>query len=46
VRVINDDGTCPTTILSGLDSMHFAAVWQPGVGREVGPIKVTSLKVV
>jgi hypothetical protein len=38
VRVINADGTCPTTILSGLDSMHFAAVWQPGVGRAVGPI--------
>lgn len=30
VRVINADGTCPTTILSGLDSIHFAAVWQPG----------------
>lgn len=38
MRVINADGTCPTTILSGLDSMHFAAVWQPGVGREAGPI--------
>jgi Tol biopolymer transport system component len=38
VRVINADGTCPTTILSGLDSMHFAAAWQPGVGREEGPI--------
>jgi Tol biopolymer transport system component len=30
VRLINADGTCPTTILSGLDSIHFAAVWQPG----------------
>lgn len=38
VRTINADGTCPTTILSGLDSMHFAAAWQPGVGREAGPI--------
>jgi Tol biopolymer transport system component len=38
VRVIHADGTCPTTILSGLDSIHFAAVWQPGGGREAGPI--------
>jgi Tol biopolymer transport system component len=38
VRTINADGTCPATILSGLDSMHFAAVWQPGVGRAAGPV--------
>jgi Tol biopolymer transport system component len=38
VRTINADGTCPTTVLSGLDSMHYAAVWQPGVGREAAPI--------
>ena len=38
VRVINADGTCPTTILSGLDSIHFAAVWQPGLAREASPI--------
>jgi Tol biopolymer transport system component len=38
VRTINADGTCPTTVLSGLDSMHYAAVWQPGVGREADPI--------
>jgi Tol biopolymer transport system component len=38
VRTINADGTCPTTILSGLDSMPYAAVWQPGLGREAGPI--------
>lgn len=38
VRTINADGTCPTTVLSGLDSMHYAAVWQPGIGREAGPI--------
>jgi Tol biopolymer transport system component len=30
IRVINADGTCPAPILSGLDSIHFAAVWQPG----------------
>jgi Tol biopolymer transport system component len=38
IRTINADGTCPTTVLSGLDSMYFAAAWQPGVGREAGPI--------
>jgi Tol biopolymer transport system component len=32
IRLINADGTCPTTILSGLDSIHFAAVWRPGPG--------------
>ncbi len=37
VQVINADGTCPTTILSGLDSMYSAAVWQPGA-REASPI--------
>ncbi|MET0559472.1 MAG: hypothetical protein ABW065_12490 [Solirubrobacterales bacterium] len=30
IRAINANGTCPTTILSGLESIHFAAVWQPG----------------
>lgn len=38
VRTINADGTCPTTVLSDLDAMHFAAAWQPGVGREAGSI--------
>jgi Tol biopolymer transport system component len=38
VRMINTDGTCPTTVLSGLRSMHYAAVWQPGPGREAGRI--------
>jgi Tol biopolymer transport system component len=38
VRTINADGTCPTTVLSGLDSMHYAAVWQPGAGREAPPL--------
>ncbi len=37
VKTINVDGTCPTTVLSGLDSMYFAAAWQPGIGREAGP---------
>ena len=38
VQVINADGTCPMTILSGLNSIHFAAVWQPGLAREASPI--------
>ena len=39
VRMINADGTCPTTVLSGLLSMDYAAVWQPGPGREAGRIE-------
>lgn len=37
VQVINADGTCPMTILSGLDSIYSAAVWQPGA-RAASPI--------
>jgi Tol biopolymer transport system component len=37
VMEINVDGTCPTTVLSSVDSMYFGAVWQPGP-REAGPI--------
>jgi hypothetical protein len=35
---MNADGTCPTEILGGRASLYDAAVWQPGVGREAGPI--------
>jgi len=38
VRMVNADGTCPTTVLSGLHSMDYAAAWQPGSGREAGRI--------
>jgi Tol biopolymer transport system component len=38
VGEVNADGTCPTTILSETISLHYAAVWQPGPGREAGPI--------
>lgn len=37
LRLINADGSCQTTILSGLDSIYFAGVWQPGSAREASP---------
>ena len=36
VQVINADGTCPTTILSGLDSIHFARHGNPEAGARRG----------
>jgi Tol biopolymer transport system component len=38
VRMINADGTCSTEVYSEPIAQYFAAVWQPGVGREAGPI--------
>lgn len=38
VREINADGTCSTEVFSEPTSQYYAAVWQPGVGREAGPI--------
>lgn len=38
VRMINADGTCSTEIYSEPIAQYFAAVWQPGIGREAGPI--------
>ncbi len=38
VRMINADGTCSTPIISEPSSQFVAAVWQPGTGREAGPI--------
>lgn len=38
VMQVNADGTCPTRILSERRSVHYAATWQPGPGREAGPI--------
>jgi Tol biopolymer transport system component len=38
VRMINADGTCSTEVYSEANAQYFAAVWQPGVGREAGPI--------
>jgi Tol biopolymer transport system component len=38
IMEINADGTCKTKILSVPGSTLFGATWQPGPGREAGPI--------
>jgi Tol biopolymer transport system component len=38
VMAINADGTCLTQILSDPETTLFGSAWQPGVGREAGPI--------
>ena len=35
---MNVDGSCPTTILRNRNVAFYGATWQPGAGREVGPI--------
>ena len=38
IMAINGDGSCRTRVLSHRNAFAFGAVWQPGVGREAGPI--------
>jgi Tol biopolymer transport system component len=38
IMEINADGTCPTKILSYPRVILYGATWQPGPGREAGPI--------
>jgi Tol biopolymer transport system component len=38
VMAINADGTCLTQVLSDPETTLFGSAWQPGVGREAGPI--------
>jgi Tol biopolymer transport system component len=38
IMEINADGTCPTKILSEPRVSYYGATWQPGPGREAGPI--------
>ena len=38
VMTINADGTCLTKVFSNPDMTLFGAAWQPGLGREAGPI--------
>jgi len=38
VMEVNADGSCPTKVLSERVSVLYAATWQPGPGREAGPI--------
>lgn len=35
---VNSDGTCATKVLSFPNRAYYAAAWQPGPGREAGPI--------
>jgi Tol biopolymer transport system component len=38
IMEINADGTCRTKILSDPKTSFYGATWQPGPGREAGPI--------
>ena len=38
VMSVNADGTCLTKVFSNPDMTVFGAAWQPGIGREAGPI--------
>jgi Tol biopolymer transport system component len=38
VMAINADGTCLTKVFSNPDMTLYGAAWQPGTGREAGPI--------
>jgi len=38
VMAINADGTCLTKVFSNPDMTLYGAAWQPGIGREAGPI--------
>ena len=38
VMQINADGTCLTKVISDPELTLFGSAWQPGVGREAGPI--------
>jgi Tol biopolymer transport system component len=38
IMQINADGSCRTRTLSEKGAVLYGAIWQPGVGREAGPI--------
>jgi Tol biopolymer transport system component len=38
IMEINADGSCRTKVLSGPRTIFFGATWQPGPGREAGPL--------
>lgn len=38
IMQINPDGSCPTKILSLRSWLLYGAAWQPGLGREAGPL--------
>jgi len=39
IMEINADGSCPTRILSDPKVANYGVAWQPGPGREAGPIE-------
>jgi Tol biopolymer transport system component len=38
IMEINPDGSCRTRVLSYPNAVLYGVVWQPGLGREAGPI--------
>lgn len=38
IMQVNADGTCTTEVLSAAGDAFLSPVWQPGTGREAGPI--------
>jgi Tol biopolymer transport system component len=38
VMAVNADGTCLTRVLTDPEQTLYGSAWQPGVGREAGPI--------
>jgi Tol biopolymer transport system component len=38
VMEVNPDGSCPTAVLHTPGVAYLAPAWQPGTGREAGPI--------
>lgn len=38
IMEINADGSCKTKVLSATNTAFYGPVWQPGPGREAGPI--------
>jgi Tol biopolymer transport system component len=38
IMEINADGSCRTRVLSYSNAILYGATWQPGAGREAGPI--------
>ncbi|HET7589332.1 MAG TPA: hypothetical protein VFK14_03975 [Solirubrobacterales bacterium] len=38
LMAINADGTCLKRVYADRETTLYGAVWQPGAGREAGPI--------
>jgi len=42
VMAVNADGTCLTKVYTDPDAVLYGAAWQPGPGREAGPISCSA----